>query len=352
MKSQKLNIKNVIPHLMRNLYNNIVPCFRRDVVWIPAFAGMTVMLFLIFNFRQVSAQVSLPLTVAPARQELTLNPGEQSAVNVKFYNLGESPVSGIVKVADFVVEGNSGTPRVIEDLSQAPPRFAGSTWFTLPYDRITIAAGDKVSLQAKINVPVNATAGGRYVAVYFEPGGTIPQAVGSPQEAGTGVASRIASLVYIKVAGDAKEAAIVSRFFAKSFYEYGPVEVTTEILNRGDYHIRPRGVVSVTNALGALAFQEKLKEQNIFPDGFRTFTTQVGQKWMLGRYRLDLAASYGEQGKALTAAAYVWVFPWRVAVVVVLALIVVYLLFRTAIEKMNTKTAVLEKEVEEEKEEI
>lgn len=301
----------------------------------------------------VSAQTTLPLTVAPARQELTVKPGEQTAVSVRFYNLGDSPVSGIIKVADFLVEGKEGAPRIIEDVNQAPPRFAGSTWFTLPYDRITIAAQDKVSVQAKIKVPVNATAGGRYVAVYFEPGGVIPQSVGSStQEAGTGTAARIASLVYIKVAGEAKEAALVSRFFAKSFYEYGPIEVTTEILNRGDYHIRPRGVISVTNAIGGLVSQEKLKEQNVFPDGFRTFTTQVGQKWMLGRYRMDLAASYGDHGKALTAATYVWVFPWRVAVVVVLTLVAVYLLFRTAMEKMNTKTAVLEKEIEEEKEEI
>ncbi len=297
-------------------------------------------------------QTTLPLTVAPARQELTLNPGEQTAVNVRFYNLGESPVSGLVKVADFLVEGKEGTPRIIEDFSQAPPRFAGSNWFTLPYDRITIASGDKVSLQAKIMVPINATAGGRYVAIYFEPGGVIPQAVGSTQEAGTGTAARIASLVYIKIAGDAKEAALVSRFFAKSFYEYGPIEIATEILNRGDYHIRPRGVISATNAFGGLVAQEKLKEQNVFPDGFRTFTTSVGQKWMLGRYRLDLAASYGDQGKALTAATYVLVFPWRVAAVVVLSLVVIYLLFRTAMERMNTKTAVLEKEVKEEKEEI
>lgn len=300
----------------------------------------------------VAAQAILPLTVAPARQELMLNPGEQTAVNVRFYNLGESPVSGIIKVADFLVEGNAGTPRIIEDFSQAPPRFAGSNWFSLPYDRITIAAGDKVSLQAKVMVPSNATAGGRYVAIYFEPGGVIPEAVGSSQEAGTGTATRIASLIYIKVSGDAKEAAMVSRFFTKNFYEYGPVQVTSEILNRGDYHIRPRGVISLTNALGGLVAQEKLKEQNIFPDGFRTFTNSLGQKWMLGRYRLDLAASYGEQGKALTGATYVWVFPWRVVIIITLALLIIFLLSRHFYLTVVKKEATLEEEIGKEKEEI
>lgn len=300
----------------------------------------------------VSAQTSLPLTVAPARQELTVRPGEQTAVNVRFYNLGESPVSGIVKVADFLVEGKEGTPRIIEDFSQAPPKFAASNWVTLPYDRMTIAAADKVSLQAKIKVPSDAHPGGRYLAIYFEPGGAIPQAVGAPKEAGVGVAARVAALVYLKVAGPVKEAAMVSRFFAKSFWEYGPVEVETEILNRGDLHIRPKGVISLTNMFGGLVDQQKLKEQNIFPDSLRSYKNSLGGRWLIGRYRLDLGASFGEQGRALTAAVYVWVFPWKVATITILGLIIVILLLRHLYQTVLVKEATLEEEIEKEKEEI
>lgn len=301
---------------------------------------------------EAAAQAILPLTVAPARQEITVDPGEQTAINVRFYNTSDSPISGIVKVADFIVDDNQGSPRIIENVSQAPPRFAASNWLTLPYDKITIAGNDKVSLQAKIKVPDNATAGGRYIAVYFEPSGTIPQAVGAQKEAGTGIISRIASLVYLTVNGPVTENAIVSRFFTKSFWEYGPIEVQTEILNRSDLHIRPKGVISLTNAFGGLVDQQKLKEQNIFPDISRSYKNNLGKKWLIGRYRIDLSASYGKQGKALTSAIYVWVFPWKIALIIVLTLIIFILLGKNFYQKMVLKEAKLEKQVEKEKEEI
>src|SRR3989339_547699 len=74
------------------------------------------------------AQSSLPLTVAPARQEITINPGEGAAVNIRFYNFSESPVSGLVRIADFIVDNSQGAPRIIEDSSQISPRFSAQTW--------------------------------------------------------------------------------------------------------------------------------------------------------------------------------------------------------------------------------
>jgi len=306
----------------------------------------------ILTLRPVFAQAILPLTVAPARQELLVNPGEQTAINVRFYNTGDTPISGLIKAGDFIVEGKEGTPRIIEDISQASPKFSASFWFTLPYDRITIAAQDKVSLQAKINVPDDARPGGRYVAVYFEPGGAVPQAVGGPKEAGLGVASRIASLVYLRVAGPALERALISRLFAPSFLEYGPIKVESEIANRGDYHVRPRGVLTLSNIFGGPVDQQVLKEQNIFPDGSRLYTNTLGKKWMLGKYKVDLTASYGEKGQVLNRAIFVWVFPWKVVTVILLALIILFLLGRNIYQKVVVKEAKLEEEVEEEKEEI
>lgn len=299
-----------------------------------------------------SAQVSLPLLVAPVKQELTLNLGEKTAINVRFFNQGDVPVSGILRVADFLVLDKSGAPTLIDNPNQASPRFSASQWITLPYDRMTIAANDKVAVQAKIEVPQDARAGGRYVAVYFQPGGIVPSASFTPREAGTGVASRIASLVYIKIPGDIAEQAVVSNFFAKSFWEYGPIEVETEIVNRGDYHIRPRAVLTITNFLGGIVSQDKLIEQNIFPDAALTYKNSIGPKWMIGKYRIDLAASYGDKGQALTRSLSVWVFPWRLALIIVLLLIILYLIVRSLLNRFKTHEVVLEHELKDEKEEI
>ena len=298
----------------------------------------------------VSAQ-ALPLQVAPTRQEITVNPGEQSGATVKFFNLGDQPITGIINAVDFVVEGPEGKPRLL-DSTEAPTKYAASNWFDLPYERISIAANDKVTAQIRINVPANANPGGRYVAVYFEPGGEIPKSEGGQRQAGTAISSRLASLVYLKVAGPITENAFISKFLSDGFFEYGPVNISAEILNRGDYHIRPKGVVMLTNMFGGLIAQEKLKEQNIFPDSSRSYNLSIGKKWLAGRYKVELNSSYGDSGRVLNKILYVWVFPWRVALIIMLALLLLFLLGRNIYNKIIVKEALLEKELEEEKEEI
>ncbi len=310
------------------------------------------LIYLFVYSQEANAQASLPLTVAPARQEIVINPGEGAAVNIRFYNFSEAPVSGIVRIADFIVDNAQGAPRIIENVGQVSPRFSAQTWLNIPYDRITIAANDKVSLQAKITVPADARSGGRYVAVYFEPTTAIPQAIGAEKEAGTGVSSRIASLIYIKVSGPTTEKALISRFFTPGFFEYGPVKVETQILNRGDYHVRPRGVITMSNIFGAPVDQTNLKEENIFPDVVRNYENSLGKKWLMGKYKLNLTASYGEGGQVLEAFTYVWVFPWRVALAVILTIIILVLIISNFYKNIVVKETNLEEELKQEHAEI
>lgn len=300
----------------------------------------------------VAAQTSIPLMVMPARQEIEVTPGERTTINLNFYNQSDDPISGFFKSSDFIVEDSKGTPRLIENPEDAPTKFAASSWFTLFYDRATLPAHDKVSLQVTIDVPSDARPGGRYVAVFFEQGSNIPQSLGAQEEAGVGTTSRIAALVYMKVAGPITEKSLVSRFFAPFFFEYGPIKVTTDILNRGDYHVKPNGVVSMTNLFGGLTDQKTIEAQNIFPDTSRTYETELGTKWMIGRYRIDLAGSYGTQGQALTASSYVWVFPWRVAVAVILTLAIIFISLSNLFKGISSKETTLEEELEKEKAEI
>lgn len=298
------------------------------------------------------AQTSIPLMVMPARQEITVDPGEQKVITLNFYNKSDDPITGFFQAADFIVENNNGTPRLFDNPADAPSKYAASNWFTLFYDRATLPAHDKVSLQTTINVPLDANPGGRYVAVFFEQGANIPQALGGSEEVGVGTSSRIASLVYIKVNGPITEKSLVSRFFVPFFFEYGPIKVETDILNRGDYHVKPNGVITMSNVFGGVVDQAQLDSQNIFPDTSRGYENELGAKWMAGRYKIDLTASYGEQGQALTASTYVWVFPWRVAAAVLLALIIVYIALSNLFRNLSTKETNLEKELEKEKIEI
>lgn len=297
------------------------------------------------------AQSSIPLTVGPARQQITINPGETTSFAIKYYNQSDIPLSGVLNVADFVVDSSDGSPRIIESADQGNAKFSGSKWVTLSLDQISIAPQDRVIVSASLSVPLDARPGGRYVTVYFEPAIGTPSSIG-PEGGTTGIAPRIASLLYIRVNGPIAENAIISSLFAKSFYENGPIDITANIINNGDYHIRPRGVFSLENTIGGTVEESALKEQNIFPDAMRIFSTTVGEKWMMGRYKISLNAVYGEKARVMERAIYIWVFPWRVALIILLTLIILFIIGKSIYKNIIQKEASLEEELNEEKKEI
>ena len=337
MKSQKSKVKS------QNFFNLIISFL------------IIIFNFLFLTFNYVTAQTNLPLVVYPARQFLELEPGEKTSVVVNFVNQAKEPVSGFVKVVNFIVRDNQGTPELIENNFVAPEKYAASSWFKTNFDRVTLPSNnEKVTIQAQINVPKNANPGGRYVAIYFQ---TQPVQfavpTGSLYEAGTGISPRLASLIYIRVKGPIKEKAFVTKFQPKQpFFEYGPIEVETEILNQGDYHITPRGEITLTNTLGKVVDKSLLKETNIFPDTVRTFTNTLGKKWMIGKYRASLLATYGEKNQVLTAFYDFWIFPWKIATIIVLTLVIIILVVRQFYLASLLKEKMLEEELEKEKEEI
>lgn len=306
----------------------------------------------ILNTPFALAQQAIPLIVAPARQEILINPSEKATISVKFLNQGVVPISGFVKIADFLVDNADGVPRILDNPLQASPKYSGSTWITSSSDKITIASKDNVQLQFNVQVPENARAGGRYVAIYFEPEGIIPQDTGANQEAGSGTSTRLASLLYIRVSGEITEQAIASRFFAKPFNEFGPITVETDILNRGDYHIRPKGVLALINPFGSIIAQIKIKEENIFPDTLRTFKSEIGKKWMFGRYKLALTAGYGSSGKSLTRSLYIWVIPWRIILIIILTLLIIWFIIKNMKKRSGSDNQYLKSQLEIEKQEI
>ena len=103
--------------------------------------------------------------------------------------------------------------------------------------------------------------------------------------------------------------------------------------------------MTLSNTFGGLVDQKLLKAQNIFPEVSRNYVTELGAKWMLGRYKVNLSGSYGEAGQALTASSYVWVFPWRVALAVILTIIIMIFIANKLYKNIVVKETNLEDEL-------
>jgi hypothetical protein len=301
-------------------------------------------------------QQVLPLTVIPPKQEVLINPGERFSTSVKFLNQGDSPVTGALSVLDFIVEDDKGTPVFLDNpkvvgTTEIPAKYSAAKWITVPQNSLTIEGKGNVSVPITISVPASAAPGGRYAAVLFQPAGSLT--LGNPESAQeTPIAIRLASLIYIRVAGAISESASVTKFEGPTFLEYGPTTITTQILNQGNYHISPQGAVSLKNIFGQVVAKSNLDAKNIFPGTSRIYTNELGQKLMIGRFTASLNATYGDAGRLLTSTFVMWVFPWKIILAILLAFIIIALSGTVWYKKIKKKEEKLVEELKEEKTEL
>lgn len=315
----------------------------------------------IIKFPLVRAQSEIPLTLANARNEVALDPGESYRFAMKLYNRGENPILGNLKLVDFIVTDNKGTPSFLEgDNSLLSNKYSAASWMSLPFQTMAIPPNDKVSFDVTVNVPFDAKPGGHYAAVIFEATSNFtPQEASTNQEAGSAITPRIAGLFYIRVNGKVTEKALITKLTVPPFSEYGPVAASAEITNSGDTHIQPKGFLTVFDWFGRVVTQSKLDEVNIFPEVARIYENKVGEHLMVGRYKLAFSATYGEKGTLLEGFTYFWVIPWRMIVIIALSLAILILLLKNwkrntflHQKQMEKKLAEEEKELENLKEEL
>lgn len=301
------------------------------------------------------AQEAIPIGIANSKNELLLDPGESQRVTLKIFNNGTGPIIGKLSTADVIVNDNDGTPIFLErgESKQLANKFSLATWIALPFNQIAIAPNDKTVFDVTVSVPTDAKPGGRYGAVIFE---AIPPQISNSettdQEGQALITPRIASLFYVTVSGTPLEQALINNLRVPGFSEYGPIKVMAEIANRGDIHITPKGLFTVSDWFGRNVFQTKMEEVNIFPEVSRNFEAMIGETLMIGRYKLHLSASYGNQGKLVEGYKYFWVIPWRIILAIALTLSILLIIIKNYRKKVIIHQKDLEKKLAEEQQEI
>lgn len=272
----------------------------------------------------VGAQTVIKITAIPPRLELEAPPGEVITRQLKVKNEGDSQIALEVKVQDFIVADNEGTPVPVEE--ETADRWAASRWINVSPQKLVLNPGETKALDFVAVIPEEAAPGGHYAIVFYSPVGTIGATPEGELTGQTSIAPNVGTLVYFTVPGDVQEDARVLRFQLPRWVEYGPIKITTEIENLSDLHIKPLGTIRIYDMFGRLITTLKLEEKNIFPGTSRVYQNTWEQKWGLGKYKAQLNAGYGTQGKALVATAFFWIIPWRVITIALLTVVLAILL--------------------------
>jgi hypothetical protein len=278
-----------------------------------------VVLFLTLTTGIVAAQeMKRSITLAYPALVHKLNPGDRAEGITRIINQSSVPLTFQIAVRDYVVLDTVGTPTILPP-NTLSNKYSAAAWIGVTPQTFTLQPGEKQTINYYLQVPGNARPGGHYAAIVYTP--VVGKGVTG---SGSTVNSELGSLFYITINGPIHEQASVSKFFANPFQEYGPVDVLTQIKNFGDLHISPQGTITVTG----LFFNQtqKLPTHNIFPEAARDFQNTFGQALMLGQYKAVLLASYGSNNNLpLMATVYFWVFPWKVTLIIVLAVVAIIL---------------------------
>lgn len=296
---------------------------------------------LIFS-KTILAQSALGLTAIPPRLEINVNPGQVITKEIKIRN--ESRTEKVISTTtkDFIVTDDLGTPLQIEAADDSSNRWAASSWIQVSPSQIRLKPGETKSLILTVITPENALAGGHYAVVLHTPAKDI-----SLTQTGATIETNVGTLVYITVAGDIKENAIIKNFTAPKFSEYGPVNFKTIITNLSDIHITPSGSINVYNLFGLKSAQIKLDNTNIFPNTSREFVNTFNKKILFGRYKAQINAVYGTNGQLLTATIFFWVIPYKLIALIVVIVVLVILLLKLKKKSPPDSSVVETPQVEE-----
>ncbi|MDZ4229174.1 MAG: hypothetical protein U1C50_02875 [Patescibacteria group bacterium] len=292
----------------------------------------------------VFGQEKLSTTVIPPRLELEALPGATLQEPLRIRN--ESATENVYQVIirDFIVTNNQGTPLAVDETVSG--RWSLASWMSVSPKQVVVPAGQTASLDLIITIPGDGLAGGHYAMVTYSP---ITEA-SLTDGTGAAINPQVGSLVYLKVIGDVTEAANLKEFkVANKFAYYGPIELSAEIENLGDIHLRPSGKLTVTNWLNDEVFLEDLEEKNIFPFASRTYDWTVPGKWRLGRYTARLTAEAGDAAIPISGLIYFWIVPVKEITMIAGALLLIIILIivkrkkrQTPIEPVLPESAIIE----------
>jgi hypothetical protein len=292
-----------------------------------------------------SVRAQLPVNsrsfiIIPPKLEITAAPGEVIQDVIRLQNQTNEEVTFSVGMSDFIVTNTQGSPVLVDQ--ETAGEWALTQWLTLGAETLIIAPGEQGSLNFIISVPENAQPGGHYASIYFVQGGKV-----SPGQTIAEVAAEIRSLVLLRVKGPISKEALIRRFQAPRLSEYGPIELSTEITNLGNYHLTPIGAISIKNVFGKTVANLDLEERNIFPGASQEYQNLWNKKWLFGRYKATLTAAYGEQNLPLTATIFFWVWPWKITLIVI-GIIILIILIIFMIKYLKKRREMKPEEIEEE----
>lgn len=275
------------------------------------------------------------LEIAPPVVALTADPGQKLDTQINLRDISSSPLVVTGTLNDFSAQGEDGNPKINVDETEASP-YSIKSWVQ-PLRQLNMKPGELQKLPVTINVPTNAAPGGYWGVIRFT--ATPPNAEGNS----VSLSASLGALIFIRVNGDAKESMNIEQFFVSEpgrdtpagLFESTPVDFVLRIKNTGSVHEQPVSRVHITDMFNreVAAVNINLEQRNVLPGSIRKFTapldkSALGTTMLFGKYTATVTTTYGANKQTMTSKVDFWVIPYRLIILILIALILVFFVVR------------------------
>lgn len=272
--------------------------------------------------------VEKDIVLGPGKTELSLDPGESATTTLFFTNRTGRTINFKVDVEDFIGSKDPQEGTVFMGEEKSP--YTLKDYLNPEIWEFTLEHGQRIGLPVSIMIPADAEPGGKYGVVFAT---AVPPEIdkNQPQTGPViGIASRVGTLFFIRVKGEAKENGRVKSFSTlgnRLFFEKGPINLRVIYGNGGNVHLNPYGNVEIKNLFGKTVGNIKIEPYFAMPNSERLKELAWNRDFLFGMYTAKLQLNRGYQDIVEVRDFTFFVLPWKILMVILAGLVFIIWFF-------------------------
>jgi hypothetical protein len=300
-----------------------------SVVFLATIAGLSYLAANNTSAQQNSQDTGSGLQVSPTRTEISGQPGETKNFSITIKNITQANLVAQVFLNDFQSDNNSGTPQIIVDSNQRTP-------YTLVnmlkgYTSVDLAPGQTKEIKLTVTIPNNVAPGAYFGALRYA---AVPKEQADNQdERQVSLTASVAHLVFVEVPGDVNEQIQIESLKAQrsskpgTFFLKSPNQVAVSVKNLGNGFSRPFGKVTVNGVFGKTVESFDINNTDprgiILPDSARSFSNNIKNLKIPGKYTLTASVAYGDGGEVVSyKSSFIYLPIWAIVILALLLIAV------------------------------
>jgi len=256
------------------------------------------------------------LTISPAKALITTERGDKQNLSIQVYNEGAEAIV-IEPVVLGYRQSRDGLPLLDQDIGPA------EKWVVFSGSSFELSAGGEQSVDFEINVPEDAYPGSHYLALGVKSSAPTGQ---------VGVASQLACLLTLQVAGTAVEQLDINSFQSAGVVWYKDWTFQVRLKNNGNVELPLSGVIKILDKKDKIVDEQEFYFGNQLLAGAvrnLTPTWSWGEKWLWpGIYQAELVIDYGlTRQQSISNVNIVYIPVWSLIGVVFLLVVIIGLIY-------------------------